>query len=133
MSAIARIVKAEAAAAGAPREPSIDRTGGTDALVNDSALTARISDALLRELGPGQVKATMPEMVSEDFSAYRAAGVPTLMLRIGAAERTKYDAAMKSGTALPGLHSSQFAPDREPTLKAAIAAEVLALRELMKK
>ena len=133
MSAIARIVKAEAAGAGAPREPLIERTGGTDALVNDSALTTRISGALLRELGPRQVKATQPEMVSEDFSAYRAAGVPTLMLRIGAAERTKYDAAMKSGTGLPSLHSSQFAPDREPTIKAAIAAEVLALRELMKK
>ena len=133
LSAIARIVKAEAAGAGAPREPVIERTGGTDALVNDSALTSRISESLLRSLGPDQVKATAPEMVSEDFSAYQLAGVPTLMLRIGAAERGKYDAAMKSGTALPGLHSSQFAPDREPTLKAAIAAEVLALRELMKK
>lgn len=132
MSAIARIVKAEAAAAGAPKEPAIERTGGTDALVNDPALTKRVSDALIREMGAEQVKPTMPEMVSEDFSAYQLAGVPTLMLRIGAAERTKYDAAMKSGTALPGLHSSQFAPDREPTLKAAIAAEVLALRELMK-
>lgn len=33
--------------------------------------------------------------------------------------------------ALPSLHSSQFAPDREPTIKTAILTEVLALRELM--
>jgi hypothetical protein len=38
---------------------------------------------------------------------------------------------MKSGTQLPSLHSSQFAPDREPTIKTAMLAEVLALRELM--
>jgi len=38
---------------------------------------------------------------------------------------------MKSGTPLPSLHSSQFAPDREPTIKAAMVTEVLALRELM--
>jgi hypothetical protein len=42
-----------------------------------------------------------------------------------------YEAAMKSGATLPSLHSALFAPDREPTLKAAILAEVLALRELM--
>jgi len=53
------------------------------------------------------------------------------MLRVGAVEQAKYDAAMRSGTALPSLHSSQFAPDREPTIKTAMLAEVLALRELM--
>ena len=53
------------------------------------------------------------------------------MLRIGAVEQTKYDAAMKSRTALPSLHSALFAPDREPTIEAAVAAEVLCLRELM--
>jgi hypothetical protein len=38
---------------------------------------------------------------------------------------------MKAGTPLPSLHSSQFAPDRAPTIKTAIASEVIALRELM--
>ncbi len=70
-------------------------------------------------------------MASEDFAEFQLAGVPTLMLRIGAVEQNKYDAAMKSGTPLPSLHSSQFWPDREPTIKAAMITEVLALRELM--
>lgn len=133
LSAIARVAKGEAAAAGADREPAIERNQSTDALVNDSALTQRVSAALIRELGPTQVRDAPPEMPSEDFAAFQLAGVPTLMLRIGAIEKTKYEAAMKSGTALPGLHSSQFAPDREPVIKAAITAEVIALRELMKK
>jgi hippurate hydrolase len=131
LSAIDRITKAEAAAAGAPREPLIERVQATQALVNDSALTRRVSAVLIREFGPARTKDVPPEMASEDFAEFQLAGVPTLMLRIGAVEQAKYDAAMKSGTPLPSLHSSQFAPDREPTIKAAMITEVLALRELM--
>jgi hippurate hydrolase len=131
LSAIARITKAEAAAAGAPREPLVVVSEGGYALVNDPALTQRVAAALLRELGPQQVMDTPPEMASEDFSEFQRAGVPTLMLRIGAVERAKYDAALKSGDSLASLHSALFAPDRAPTIKAAVAAEVIALRELM--
>ncbi|MDB6088357.1 MAG: amidohydrolase [Gammaproteobacteria bacterium] len=131
LSAIHRIVNAEAAAAGAPREPRVEVTDGGYALVNDPAMTQRVAVALVRELGPEKVQDRPPEMVSEDFSEFQRLGVPTLMLRIGAVERTKYDAAMKSGAALPSLHSALFAPDHEPTMKAAIAAEVITLRELM--
>src|SRR5712672_2993985 len=131
LSAIDRIAKAEAAAAGAPREPSVVRSNPTQALVNDSALTRRVSAVLVREIGSARVKDTPPEMASADFAEFQLAGIPTLMLRVGAVEQGKYDAAMKSGAPLPSLHSSQFAPDREPTIKAAMLAEVLALGELM--
>src|ERR1700688_4142197 len=56
LSAIDRIVKAEAAAAGAPREPLIERSLPVHALVNDSALTRRVAAVLVRELGPAQAK-----------------------------------------------------------------------------
>jgi hippurate hydrolase len=131
LSAIERIAKAEAAAAGAPREPLIERGPPANALVNDSALTRRVAAVLVREMGPARAKDTPPEMASEDFSEFQLAGIPTLMLRVGAVEPAKYDAAMKSGTPLPSLHSALFAPDREPTIKTAMMAEVLALRELM--
>jgi len=123
LSAIDRIAKAEAAAAGAPREPLVVRSNPTQALVNDSALTRRVSAALIRELGSARVKDSPPEMASEDFAQFQLAGIPTLMLRVGAVEQGKYDAAIKSGTPLPSLHSSTFAPDREPTIKAAMTAE----------
>ena len=131
LSAIERIVKAEAVAGRSPKEPLIDRFDGTDALVNDPALTERVSGALRRALGPERVKETEPEMPSEDFSRLHGAGVPTLALRIGAVEPAAFEAAEKSGATLPSLHSPLFAPDRERTLKAAITAEVLALRELL--
>jgi amidohydrolase len=133
LKAIDRIVKAEAAAAGAPREPTIERYEGTDALVNDPALTQRISTALKRDLGADRVRELPPEMASEDFAAFQKAGVPTLMLRIGATPQAQFDAAMKSGTGteIPSLHSPLFMPDRERAIRAAIAAEVSSLRELM--
>ena len=65
------------------------------------------------------------------FSRFPKAGVPQLTLRVGAVEPSAFEAAEKSGAALPSLHSPLFAPDRERTLKAAITAEVLSLRELM--
>jgi amidohydrolase len=131
LRSIERIAKAEASAAGAPREPLIERLEAANALVNDPELTQRVGAALLRELAPEQVRDAAPEMVSEDFSEFQRAGVPTLMLRIGATEQSKYDAATKSGATLPSLHSPFFAPDREKTIKATVAAEVIALRELM--
>jgi hippurate hydrolase len=131
LSAIERIAKAEAASGRAPREPLIEKTESAYALVNDAGLTQRVAGALLRELGPERVKDMPPEMVSEDFSEFQRAGVPTLMLRVGAVEQSKFDAAMKSGAILPSLHSAQFAPDRERTIKAAVAAEVISLREIM--
>jgi len=131
LSAIDRIAAAEAAAAGAPRAPIVERSQPVQALVNDTAMTRNVSAMLIRELGSARVKDTPPEMASEDFSQFQLAGVPTLMLRIGAVEQSKYDAAMKSGATLPTLHSAQFAPDREPAIKTAMLAEVLALRQLM--
>jgi amidohydrolase len=132
LSAITRVTNAEAAAAGAERAPSIIRDQSTDALVNDPDLTRRISTVLSRELGSDRVIETPPEMVSEDFGKFGDGGVPTLMLRVGAHEKSKYEAAAKSGALLPGLHSAQFVPDREPVLKATIAAELIALRELLR-
>ena len=131
LSAIERIAKGEAAAAGAPRPPQVDRVSGVSALTNDPALTRRVADALVRELGAEHVKDTPPEMVSEDFSELARAGVPTLMLRVGAIDPTQFEAATQSGTPLPSLHSALFAPDRERTIKAAVIAETLSLRELM--
>jgi hypothetical protein len=98
--------------------------------VNDSALTRRVSAAMLRGLGSGQVREVSAEMASEDLSEFPGSGIPTLQFRVGAAPAAAV-AAAKGGPSLPSLHNAKFHPDREPTLKAAIAAEVLALRELM--
>jgi hippurate hydrolase len=131
LTAIDRVVKAEASAAGAQKLPTIERIPTAEALVNDSALTRRVSAALVRALGPSRAVEAAQEMVGEDFSVFQLAGIPTLQLRVGAVEPAKFAAAVKSGTTLPSLHSAQFAPDLEPTMKTAIMAQVISLRELM--
>src|SRR5439155_1504613 len=98
LAAIERIAKAEAAAAGAPREPRIEHVEGTYALVNDAELTRRVSAALTRELGAERTKETPPEMASEDFSEFQRAGVPVLMLRVGAVEKSSL--AISGGVSL---------------------------------
>ncbi|HEX7942238.1 MAG TPA: amidohydrolase, partial [Gemmatimonadaceae bacterium] len=105
-SAIARVAKAEAAAAAAPKEPAIELSESTNALVNDTSLTARISAMLKRELGPTRVRDVPAESASEDFSEFQRAGIPTVMLRIGATEPAVYDKAMRDGATLPSLHNA---------------------------
>ena len=124
-------MKAEALAGGATREPTIERIDGANALVNDADLVHRLAGVLERELGKERVVDLGPAMASEDFSRFRENGIPSVMLMIGSVEPDKFAAAKASGTPLPSLHSPFFAPDREPTIKTAIAAEVIALRELM--
>ena len=131
IDAVERIANAEALAGNAPRAPTITRQKTAEALINDPELTARLSGALRRNLGADQVREAQREMIGEDFTEWHIAGVPSVTLRIGAVSREKFDAAEKGGTPLPSLHSALFAPDLEPTLKAAIAAEVTALRELL--
>ncbi len=72
-------------------------------------------------------------MVSEDFSEYGLAGVPSLMLFVGGVEPAKFAAAQQSGTTLPSLHSPLWIPDREPTLKTAVLTETTAAVELLGK
>jgi hippurate hydrolase len=131
LEAIARIAKGEAAAAGAPREPKIEVIDGTPATYNDPALTKRLADMLARALGASRLEERQPVMGAEDFSEYGRAGVPAVILWVGAVERKKFDAAKAGGKALPSLHSSEFAPDPEPTIKAGVTAMTLSALELL--
>ncbi len=133
LAAIDRIAKAEAAGAGAPRPPKMEVTEGTNATYNDPALTRRISGALAKVLGPPNVLEGEPVMGAEDFSEFGRAGVPALQFNVGAVNPARYDAAQKTGDPLPSLHSSEFAPDREPTLKTGVASLTIAALELLGK
>jgi amidohydrolase len=131
LDAIARIARAEAAAAGAAREPTVAVVESTPATYNDLKLTARVAAALRRQLGADNVVEAPREMASEDFSEYGLAGVPAVMVRLGAAEPAALAKAQAEGHELPSLHSSLFAPDRDPTLRTGVAAEVAMLLDLL--
>jgi len=131
LAAIDRITKGEAAVAGAPREPLVERYEGTDAVYNDPALAHRLQTPLEAALGKNNVVLTGPITPSEDFSAYVAQGVPGFYFSLGGANPEKFAEAKANGTSLPSNHSPLFAPDVDPALHAGIVAEVAVLRNLL--
>ncbi len=131
LAAITRIAKAEAAAAGAPREPLVERYEGTDAVYNDPALAERMRAPLEAALGKKNVITEGPIAPSEDFSYFIEQGVPGFYFSLGGADPEKYAQAKASGIHLPSNHSPLFAPDVDPALHAGIAAEVAVLRNLL--
>ena len=133
LAAIRRIAKGEALAAGAPREPQVDAPATAGAPVyNDPALTLRLAGALKKGLGDANVVEMPQKMTSEDFAQYGLAGVPSALLHIGAVDPAKLTAARDTGIPVPAPHSPEWVPEREPTLKAAVRAEVTALLELLR-
>src|SRR6266478_5911488 len=134
LSAIARIAKAEAAAAGASREPTVfvNPAASTQTVYNDPALTERLGNALRRALGEANVVPGEAVMGSEDFGAFGvAAGVPSVMFRVGAVEPGEFAKAKSAGTTVPGLHNAGFAPDRERTIRTSVATFTISVLELL--
>jgi hippurate hydrolase len=132
LAAIARITKAEAEAAGAPRAPSVDHYEGTDLVYNDPALAQRLRGPLEAALGKENVMTEEAHTASEDFSYFVEQGIPGFYFSLGGADPGKFAEAKAAGTMLPSNHSSLFAPDVDPALRTGIAAEVAVLRELLK-
>ena len=130
LAAVARIVRAEASASGAPLEPSITMPESGHVVVNDPALTRRVAAALQKAMGTQQVVEMPAKMTSEDFAEYGRAGIPALLLHIGAVNPAKLAEARRTGVPVPAPHSPECLPDLEPTLKAAIRAETVALLDL---
>jgi hippurate hydrolase len=131
LAAIARITKAEAEAAGAPRPPTVDRYEGTDVVYNNPALAERLRPVLELSLGKKNVVTAEPITASEDFSYFVEQGIPGFYFSLGGADPVKFAQADAAGTMLPSNHSPLFAPDVDPALHTGIAAEVAVLRNLL--
>jgi hippurate hydrolase len=133
LAAIERVVDGEAAVAGAQKKPTVTVVEGVSAVYNDPATTQRVVSALANTLGKDNVVEGKPLMASDDFAEYGKAGVPSVMLSLGAVNPAKFDAAQKSGEPVTSPHSSLFAPDEEPSLKTGIMVETAAVLELLGK
>ncbi len=131
LAAINRIVKSEAEAANAPREPLVEHFEGADAVYNHPALAEHLRATLESALGKNNVVAEPPATASEDFSEFVKQGIPGFYFSLGGADPQKLAAAQAAGTRLPSNHSSLFAPDVDPSLHTAITAEVAVLRNLL--
>ncbi len=100
-AAIERIARAEAVAAGAPKEPAFAVIESCPATYNDPKLTARIAAALRRTFGDGNVVDVPSQMASEDFSEYGLAGVPAVQWSLGAGDPAKLKELAAAGKQPP--------------------------------
>jgi len=133
LAGIERIARAEAAAADAPKPPEMKIVNSTPVTVNDTALATRVGAALRKGLGEARVREAVPITASEDLSRFAEAGVPILMIWVGAVNPEALERARREGTTLPGLHSGLFAPDAQPTILTGVETLVTAAREVLGK
>ena len=132
LAGIERTAKAVALAANAPKEPTLETKNATDPVYNDPETTLRMVAAARAALGADRVVEMPAKMGSEDFSQFGLAGVRAVLLHVGAVDPAKLAEAQRSGVPVPDVHSPFWAPEREPTIKAAITAETAILLDFMK-
>ncbi|MDQ0894214.1 metal-dependent amidase/aminoacylase/carboxypeptidase family protein [Agromyces ramosus] len=133
LASIERVVTAEAAASGAPREPDVISDERFPLTVNDEAATERTAAALRRAIGDDRVIDPGPVSGSEDVGVLAtAAGVPLVYWFLGGSDPSLFGDGLATGRMpedVPSNHSPHFAPLIEPTLGAGVAALVAAARE----
>jgi amidohydrolase len=138
LAAIKRATNGIAEAAGVPadRMPIIEvSSDNVPATMNDAALTERVRGSLVKALGKDNVLEGKPIMASEDFSLYALADPKpaTTMIWLGAVDPRKIKDAQEKGTRLPSLHSSEFCPLPEPSIRTGVKAMTSAVESLLPK
>lgn len=133
LAAVHRIVRAEAVASGADREPEFEQLTSFPMLVNDPGATARTAGALRAALGDHAVVDLPPAMASEDVGLFGAeAGAPTCYWFFGGTDPAAFQSALAADEVaqrIPANHSPHFAPEREPTLTTGVKALTAATLE----
>ncbi|HZU27502.1 MAG TPA: M20 family metallopeptidase [Bryobacteraceae bacterium] len=129
LAAIERIVNAEAAASGAPKNPEITTLDRYSLVENDPEATRRVRDAFRMHFPPDHVQETKPTTASEDFGSFGAEwGAPSVFWFIGGIDPDMYAKAEKEGRLgeIPTNHNPRFAPVLRPTLATGVEAMVVA-------
>ena len=98
LSAVRRILEAEATASGAPKPPDFSVLSEYSVTRNDEAATRRVVAALETHFGLDKVHKIEPATASEDFSLFGAAwDVPVVFWVVGGIDPDKYEAAERAG------------------------------------
>ena len=135
LASVERIVRAEAAASGAEKEPEIRTDHTLPPTINDDDATARVTTALQRALGEASVIDPGMFTGSEDVSWFaRDTGAPLVFWFWGGVDPAAFAAAMAAGTLdkdIPTNHSPYFAPEIHPTIEVGVTALSAAAREFL--
>ena len=131
LAAIKRIVEAEAAASGAPREPEMTTLDHYPLNLNDPEASKRVLQAFRGYFGPERTRETKPAPASEDFGSFGSEWhSPSVFWFVGGTDPVVYAKAKQSNrlNELPVNHSPRFAPVLQPTLRTGVEALVVAAR-----
>lgn len=138
LASIERIARGIASAAGVPADRMpvvrVDESEYTASTYNNPEFTKRVARSFESALGKENVLKVEPVMGGEDFGAYSLDDkIPLCMFWLGAIDPAKVERSRKDGTPLPSLHSSQFAPLPEPTIRTGIKATSAVVLDLLRK
>jgi len=135
LKAIERIIKSAASGARAPEpEMKVNLEQYTPATLNDVPLARKCGDVFREILGKENVKARQPVMGAEDFGRFSEGKTPIFMYFLGTASKEKYEAAQRPGaTPLPGMHTNNYAPLPEASIRTGVTTMSLAAMNLMPK
>src|SRR5438309_405940 len=131
LTAITRIVNAEADASGAPKRPEITPIDRYSLVTNDPDATRRVLDAFRSHFPADRIRQTDPTSASEDFGTFGVQWhAPSVFWFIGGTDPDIYSKAKQSGTIgqLPTNHNPRFAPVLHPTLETGVATLIVASR-----
>ena len=133
LAAIERIVRAEANASAAQRDPEIELFDSFPALVNDPAAVERTRPALEALVGTGRIVDPGRVTASEDVGRLAsAADVPCVFWLLGGSDPAQFAGASSAEqiaarmVELPSNHSPLYAPVIDPTLSTGVSALVAA-------
>ncbi|NPC96562.1 amidohydrolase [Nocardioides sp. zg-DK7169] len=132
LDGVGRIVRAEAAAAGAPEDPTVTEFERFPVVVNDDDALARTFQAFGDWLGPDHLLDPGAGAGSEDVGILAtSADAPLSFWLLGGSDPSLFTTGDLSDPALlkvPSNHSPKYAPVIDPTLSLGVTALVTAAR-----
>ncbi|MGI8601920.1 MAG: amidohydrolase [Verrucomicrobiales bacterium] len=136
LEAIKRITRGLAQAAGLPEEryPIVTVSDeSASATYNNPELAQRLKRVFRAWFGQDYTAITKPIMGAEDFGLFGRTEhkIPICMFWLGAVDPDKFKEHQRTQKPLPVLHSSQFLPALEPTLKTGVTAMTAAALDLL--
>ncbi|MBY0401401.1 amidohydrolase [Myxococcota bacterium] len=136
LAGIARVAEGVARTAGLPEAlwPEVKVVESTPSNRNDPALTERIREALVRELGESVLfELDRNSMGAEDFAEFvrTKEAVPGVYLSVGGAPDSAIAAAKAGGPPLPFHHSATFEVDPRASITAGVEGMTIAVLELL--
>jgi amidohydrolase len=137
VEAVRRLANGIALGYGVPQDRmpivTVSKTEYAPVNANDPALAERLRAVAIATLGADHVDAAQSVMGSEDVGEFSLGNkIPEVMYVLGAADPAKLAQARQAGVALPGLHTSHFAPDYEPAIRTGVTAMTAMALDLLK-